>query len=218
MKALFTLVAVTTLAGSLAWADTSNSHEQKNTQQYGNCLVSTGVDMFTDEETYDVSCFGGETSPYLHIYFQSEHGLSLVINAGVQAHFEATIPVLIRVDKGELIRRSAHWLPESIKGNAHIFDDQALIRHLLHDLARGQKVHIQVGTERGSIPLNGANRAIQDFRRRAGLIYQQSLEISPPLTPKQEVDRTVKCLMSCDEQGRDHISAAQCMENPLICN
>ena len=39
-----------------AWADTSTSHETKNSKTYGNCHVTTSVDMFTDAEEHLVYC------------------------------------------------------------------------------------------------------------------------------------------------------------------
>ena len=173
MKTLLALVAVATLAGSPAWADTSSTHEAKNTQQYGNCAVSTGVDMFTDEEVHVCICLEETLTDTTSIGFRMESGnLLIALSKGLQFHVEDYISVAVRIDKGPLIKRRAYW--NSHNSQAAISDEQ-LARQLLHDLARGQRVAIQVGAERGHIQLDGSLRAVADFRQRAGLQPQQTL-------------------------------------------
>ena len=100
--------------------------------------------------------------------------LYVILDKGVQFHLDDRVSVMIRVDQGELIRRSAQW--NSKNATAYIQDND-LARRLLHELARGQKAVIQVGDEGGNVRLNGSRRAIDDFRQRAGLQPQQTLEI-----------------------------------------
>ncbi len=176
------LFAALALAGSPAQADTSSSSEVKNAQHYGNCTVSTSVDMFTDKETHSLLCMEETLTDQtlIHIGSNSE-GLFIILSKGLQIHMEWNIPVAIRFDKGPLIKRDADWIPENGE-RAYILDDEQLTRQFLHDLARGQRVAIQVGDERGHIQLDGSQRAVADFRRRAGLQPQQSLTI-PPTQP-----------------------------------
>ena len=149
--------------------------EQQNLKLYGNCAVFTLVDVFTDERTPGVSCSKVALSTSALIFIQSIEGtLSVILKAAPQFHLDSTIPVLIRVDKGQLIQRQARWGMET--DSAYIFDPDLATR-LLHDLARGQKVHIKVGSESATIPLTGSRRAIDDFRQRAGLDHQRSLTI-----------------------------------------
>ena len=177
MKTLFALVAVATLAGSPAWADTSSSHEQQNTQQYGNCAVSTGVDMFTDEEVHVFLCLEETLTDKTQIAIRSDSkSLTVALSKGLQFHIEERVPIAIRIDKGSLIKRNAYWDNSTL--NAAISDEQ-LARQLLHDLARGQRVAIQVGDERGNVRLNGSGKAVADFRQRIGLPAQETL------TPQQ---------------------------------
>ena len=168
------LVALCTVRPALA--DTSRSHEVKNARKYGNCGVLTLVDMFTDEAAHGFSCLEETLTDKTQISVRSERdGLAYIsLSKGLQFHVEGFIPVAIRIDKGSLIRRSAYW--DSSNSTAYILDGQ-LARQLLHDLARGNRVAIQVGDERGHIRLNGSQRAIADFRQRAGLQPQQTLEI-----------------------------------------
>lgn len=160
-----------------AQADTSSSHETKDAKRYGNCVVFTLVDMFTDEVFHVFACqeetFTDKTT--ITIRTLKDFGLSISLSKGLQVHMEERIPVALRVDKGPLIRRDAHWSPAD-SHSAYILDD-LLAHQLLHDLARGQRVAIQVGKERGHIRLDGSQRAIADFRQRAGLHSQQTLEI-----------------------------------------
>ena len=85
-------------------------------------------------------------------------------------HLDPTIPVAIRIDKGPLRELEAHWIVEGSK--AALVDRPSLALTLLEELAQGQRVVIRVGKETGNIRLNGSAKAIQDFKRRAGLIYQ----------------------------------------------
>ena len=167
------------LVGSVAQADTSSSYDMKNAKQYGNCAVLTLVDMFTDEEMHKFVCLEEtltdetymEISTATHLPVSS--GLKVTLSKGLQVHMEWTIPVAIRIDNGPLIKRNADWLPEGAE-NAFIYDEQ-LARQLLHELARSQRVAIQVGNKRGHIKLDGSQRAVADFRQRAGLQAQQTL-------------------------------------------
>ena len=183
MKTLFVLVAVVTLAGSLAWADTSSSSDAKNTKHYGNCYVNTFVDMFDDTVRHILGCkeetLTDKTEVVIIASFHPRakalgKSLNIGLSKGLQFHMEERIPVAIRVDKGNLIKRDADWST----GSAFIFDEQ-LARQLLHDLARGQRVAIQVGDERGNVRLNGSGKAVADFRQRIGLPAQETL------TPQQ---------------------------------
>ena len=180
MKLPFFLLALLLcpLSGPPARADTSSSHEQQNTQQYGNCTVSTHVDMFTDAEIHLLICSEFTLTDKTLISIRSDsEGLAVFLNRGLQVHMEWSIPVAIRIDKGPLIKRDAEWYPEDAE-RAAIFDQQ-LARSLLHDITHGQRVAIQVGNERGHVRLDGSRRAVEDFRRRAGLQPQQTLTISP---------------------------------------
>ena len=151
------------------------------------CHVYTGVDMLTDEEHYSFACeratdtFAG--SMYIGVtvgQFNGQSTLFVMLTIGLQAHMGDTIPIAIRVDKGPLIKREAQWAKHRW---AFVYEEQ-LARSLLHDLAHGQRVVIQIGKDRGSIPLNGARQATDDFRQRAGLSSQQTLTI-PPIQPQQ---------------------------------
>ena len=141
----------------------------------GNCYVTTAADDFTDEKRHFVSCSpSSNPETFISIITSPVRGLYILLNSGVSFHLDDFIPVMIRVDKGRLIRRSARWL---FKQHMAAILDPALAQQLLYDLARGQKVAIMVGTERGSIRLNGSHAAIAEFRQRAGLNHQQTLTL-----------------------------------------
>ena len=101
--------------------------------------------------------------------------LYIVIGKGLQFHLDDAVPVMIRIDKGGIIRRTARWNSQA-PTQAYI-DDDTLARQLPYDLARGQRAIIRVGDEGGNIRLNGSHQAIQDFRRRAGQLHQQTLTL-----------------------------------------
>jgi len=176
MPTLF-IAVVFALVGSVAQADTSRTHEVKDHKTYGNCHTFTQVDLFTDEEFYTVGCFENTLTDTTVIGIQYESsGLYVLLSKGLQFHLDDQVPVMIRIDKGEVIRRSAHW---HRKSNRAFIQDADLARHLLHDLSHGQRAILKVGDEGGNVQLDGAAQAIADFRHRAGLPAQQTL------TPQQ---------------------------------
>lgn len=173
LLALFVLLV---LLSTPAQADTSDTDETKDVKTYGNCHTATMIDLFTDEERYAVTCAESTLFDQTQIGIMSSGGrLYILLSKGVQFHLDQTVSVLIRIDKGELIRRAAQW--DSKSATRAYIQDNNLARRLLHDLARGQRVVIRVGDESGNIRLNGSRRAIDDFRARAGLNPQRSLTI-----------------------------------------
>ena len=143
---------------------------------YGNCHTVTMVDLFTDREDHGFLCRESSLFDETQIGIMSQRGrLYVIIGKGVQFTLEDQVPVMIRVDKGETIRRSAYW--DSKNPSRAFIQDDTLARRLFHDLARGQRAIIRVGDEGGTVRLNGSRRAIQDFRQRTGLQPQQSLDI-----------------------------------------
>ena len=173
----YILVAlVFALSVSVAQADTSSSSESKNSKYYGNCVVTTTIDMFTDTETHGFVC-GEETltdETTVMVLTDPKSGLAMFLSKGVQFHLDHSIDVRIRIDKGELIKRQAKWFNSKYA----LISDAQLVHRLLNELAHGQRVAIQVGDERGNIRLNGSGKAAADFRRRAGLTQQD-------LTPQE---------------------------------
>ena len=177
MRTLLVVVLFASV-GSLARADTSSTSETKDLKTYGNCHTVTMVDLFTDREDYGVICRESSLFDETQIGIMSQRGrLYVIVGKGVQFTLEDQVPIMIRVDKGETIRRSAYW--DSKNPSRAFIQDYGLARSLLRDLAQGQRVVIQVGDEGGNVRLDGSQRAIADFRQRADLLAQQTL------TPQQ---------------------------------
>ena len=170
---LILIVFAVVVAVSTAQAET------KHTKHYGNCVVTTDVDVLTDEELHIFTCQEGTSIDLPSISLISNPvvplGLRLVLSTGIQFHPAATISIALRVDKGPVIRRDALWNSQSAR--FAILDEPALTRPLLHHLAHGQRLVIEVGDERGIIRLDGSRLAIEDFRQRSGLQVPQTLEI-----------------------------------------
>ena len=166
-------------AGSTALADTSKTSERQRVKTYGKCTTATIVDLFTDKESYKVECtanpgwFSSISIGLLH----KENRLYVVLDETfIMSDFDE-VDVMIRIDKGEVIRRTALW-NEFDRGEATI-EDYTLALNLLNQLAHGKRAVIRIGDhDGGSIRLNGSHRAIRDFRQRAGLTQQT-------LTPQQ---------------------------------
>ena len=180
VKRLCALVVVVGLSLAQAQADTSSSTIELP-KRYHNCGTWTILHQPTAEKVHIFACFE-ETLTDTQITIGSKSGsLEIALRAGIQLHMEGSIPVAIRIDNGPLIERTAEWDMEGAKDA--IIHDQQLANQLLHDLARGQRIAIQVGDERGHIRLDGSQRAIADFRQRAGLQPQQTLEIPTESRP-----------------------------------
>ena len=164
MRALLILFAVLVACQAQA-ADPDNPSQQIETKLYGNCLVSTRLDMFTDESLHEVGCLNKKSKA--SIYFAGDADkkeLIVMLNTGTPPSSDAQVSVTIRIDKGELIRRDA---PTSESGFVYIRESDFVLS-LLHDIARGQRVSIRVGNQSGIIPLEGSNTAIADFLHRTG--------------------------------------------------
>ena len=169
----------------LGWAAplSADPSETRNKREYGNCEVITSVNLFTDAESHAVGCQANtraEAPPIVSLYL-GEEGFLILLSAGPQALSDPPIPVLIRVDKGELIQRSVtlhrgHWV---------VMDEPRLAFRLLHALARGARVVFRVGEKDGLIRLDGAQRAIEDFRDRTALAFPRELTISPHETAEK---------------------------------
>ena len=132
--------------------DSANSKlvDQKT---YGNCRVLTEAAP-SRLPYHTVYCNNPRARAYGRIDIRSYHGRLVVV--------PPPPPTEIRVDNGEVIRLS----PSSSDGLIH---DHDLAFHLLDELAHGQRAVLKSGANSAVIPLNGANRAINDFRRRASL-------------------------------------------------
>ena len=184
MKCFALLLSLVVFLARPAQADTSSSHDTKDLKNYGNCHVSTNVDMLTDEVRHGLICYEDSLVDRTLIGVQDVRPKSaqliVTLSKGTQFRMGTMIPVAIRIDKESLIRREARW-----DGTQYAFiQDTALALTLLEQLAKGQRVAIQVGKERGHVRLNGSAKAIQDFKRRADLIYQTSPR-QQTLTPQQ---------------------------------
>ena len=142
--------------------------EQRDVKHYGNCVVTTQVDLLTDEERPLLLC--AEFADTQIAISQRNTGLAVLLKAGIQFHPHDFIPVAIRVYPAPVIRRSATWVHES----AIVYDHQ-LADSLLVQLAAGQKLVLKVGTESGVIDLTGSAQAVRDFRQRLQR-HPQSLE------------------------------------------
>lgn len=173
------LALVLLLAPSLAHAEL----EEQNKKRYGNCSVSTHVNVFTDKKSHNVKFSSEAKAPpqtvlWGHLSLIESRNGSLAVSLDILGELihskeNETVPVMIRVDKGDLIRVNAVILAsDSNEGLSRILywiDDDTLTRRLLHDLAHGQKVHIKVGDNYVDFPLDSCRAAVADFRRRTGL-------------------------------------------------
>ena len=152
--------------------------ETRDDKHYGNCVVYTSVDLMTDEEKPILAC---SDSTDLYCQIQIRHtpkGLKIALRAGLELSYPCKIadpiPVTIRVyPSGPVIRREALGCAMSD------ISDHELAESLLDQLAAGQKLVFEVGTDSGVIDLTGSARAVQDFRQRHLLLnrHPQTLEV-----------------------------------------
>ena len=145
-------------------ADTSDSYDILNEQAYGNCMVWTAVDMFTDEALQHLECSQESSSDMTSVKVTHQSGgLSIVLSKGIMlSHaFSETAIVAYRVDKGELIK--GEWQYGDYEASRA---DNHLATTLLNELAEGKRIAVQVGDERGNVVLDGAAEAVADFKSR----------------------------------------------------
>ena len=75
--------------------------------------------------------------------------------------FSETALIAYRVDKEKLIE--GEWPFADYKASRA---DNDLATALLDDLAKGKRIAVQVGDERGNVILDGAAEAVGDFKSR----------------------------------------------------
>ena len=146
-------------------ADTSDSISIVNSKIYGNCQVSDRIDMLTDDKTIWLAC--GESTitditAIFFVYHISKNSLSLGVSKRVQFHIDDTIPVAIRIDKGKVLK--GNWIWQNSKMAWSL--DESIIKPLLSGFARGKRMILKVGDERGDIVLTGSTEAVADFKTR----------------------------------------------------
>ena len=130
------------------------------------------IDLLTDEKTHSLGCAESSDPSSMIVFLHTPQSMNLGLSTGSQFHAETTIPVAVRLYPGPVVEREALWR----NGLAYIIDQQ-LVRSLLLQIVNSEKFVIRVGTESAAIPLAGVALAVQDFRQRAGLQPQQSLDI-----------------------------------------
>ena len=146
--------------------------EHKDLKDYGNCAVTTQVDLLTDEESPSFLCaeFPDITKSF-GITKVPNRPFIISLRAGIQFHPSDSIPIAIRVYPGPVIRREARWIEDA----AYLVDSQ-LAESLLYQIIDAQMLVIEVGTQRATIDLAGSAQAVRDFRMRLST-SQQSLDI-----------------------------------------
>ena len=146
--------------------------EHKDLKDYGNCAVTTLVDLLTDEERPSLLCAEfPDTTKSFSIIKVPNRPFIISLKAGMQFYPSDSIPIAIRVYPGPVIRREAQWMDDT----AYLLDSQ-LAESLLYQLIDAQTLVIEVGTQRATIDLTGSAQAVRDFRLRLPT-RQQSLDI-----------------------------------------
>jgi len=148
---------------ALALVSFGTSAEQVKEKYYTNCQVADVVDDFTDEVSHGFACSSTEGINTTEMNFLVSDYLAMGVKTGWTFSMDDSVNVKIRVDKNSVVSGSWHLTDG---GHAVLFNDVLLFNSLLKQLAAGNRVTIQVGDEKGSIPLKGSARAIADFKQR----------------------------------------------------
>ena len=148
-------------------ADTSHSYDIKHNKFFGNCRVWTQVDMLTDKESNHLKCeeetLTDRTEVGISQWGSGAGNLELRLGKGLMLHLDDHILVAVRIDKGQVIRGIWEWFSDNMVA---ISRDHKLIVSFMAELAKGKRVVIQVGKERGNVALDGSAAAVKDFRSR----------------------------------------------------
>ena len=147
----------------------ASTSEASNEQAYGNCFVFDEVNLLTDEVNYTFTCaeqgiWLSSATMMIFSHFPDRAQAVMAFSTGAYLS-DGLVDVIIRVDKGRLIKRS--WSTYELNSSYYAFStDQALISSLLEEIAMGNRIVIQVGDKGGSIVLNGSAAAISDYESR----------------------------------------------------
>ena len=144
--------------------------EDEHIQRYGNCLVQTQRDDFTDKViSQQIICFG--TGPRSRSF--GSHGFVLscgdhnavVLISGVQLHLKGRIRVRYRWGKKKEAQQ-ANW--RWTKGVA-LWLGAPIVDRFLDGMATTERLIYEVGDDRGVVAISDAERAsIPDFNQRCG--------------------------------------------------
>ncbi len=153
MIRLIALVIVLWLPGNVARA------EIEDIKEYGNCVVYTVLEDFTDEKAAVVTC--RESDSFASA--KCEMGRCIVLfGAGLQFHPEETIPAKYRFDRGAV--QSGNW--RYAENDAANFTDSTF-NEFADGLRTAEKLVFEVGdSSTVRISLKGSTKAMKDFDKR----------------------------------------------------
>ena len=143
--------------------------EGEHRQRYGNCLVQTQRDDFTDKViSHQFICFGtGPGSRSLGSYgfvLSCGDDNGVVLLGGVQFHLKERIRVRYRWGKKEAQQAHWQWVNE-----VALWVGAPIVDRFLDGMATTERLIYEVGDERGVVAISDAERAgIQDFNQRCG--------------------------------------------------
>ena len=166
MIRLIALVIVLWLPGNVASAKIEDS------KRYGDCLVYTWLDDFTDEKEAVVTCPEYDSVTFAKgVDLQCKMGGRFVwLGAGLQFHPEETIPVIYRFDRGAA--RSGNW---RFTENAAFSDTDSTFNEFVDGLRTAETLVFEVGdSSTVRISLKGSTEAMKDFDKRC-----QALRLDP---------------------------------------
>ena len=146
----------------------SETEEALNVKTYGSCTVSTRVDLFTDKKTYSLVCMEESAFDMTSIGIHKPEGPSapqIWLSKGLMLILDETIPIVLRIDRGEVIKGNWIWNGQS-DAMAAVYENSVLAENILSQIATGSKVLIMVGDEKGAVDLSDVARAVADFRSR----------------------------------------------------
>lgn len=175
----FVLILVLT---TLAYADTN----ERSWEIYGNCMVHTSVDDFTDKISHGLHCSDAitrlveedkhsgsmanvarllvERSAAIIFLWDKGKSLTAILKTGHwTSHRDSRILVTTRIDKGTVWDGKWEWMPELM---AAMTWNKVIVNRLLDELPNKKRMVFRIGDERASILLNGSAEAIKDFRSR----------------------------------------------------
>jgi len=168
---------VIAMLATICWIPLIHAQEVTNQREYGACEIATEVDVFTEEETHEITCFvfrglleGKDISFNGGLSSNEEKSSFLIvigINGNLPAHLTDTSGnVLMRIDQNE---------PEVITG-AEIINGSGIaainsvdaIKEFLKNVKAGtDRLAIRIGTTTEAMPLSSQTAAaIEDFLNR----------------------------------------------------
>jgi hypothetical protein len=136
-------------------------------KQFGQCVVGTDVDDFTNEKSPSLVCIGeGDNSgDHVVVLLCSKQLFGTLLRAGTQLYLGETIGILYRFDKGKLGKESWRY-----RDSVATSRDKDIHNHFVEGIQKAKKLFFKVGDEDSFVDLTGSAGAVTEYKKRCSAL------------------------------------------------